>query len=146
MKVVVRLAILVAALLLVTNMAFAGSICDQQLCYDVTYTNDQGNVVWEDTMWVCLSDDGYGELYLYDDNYSCNLYLFGGGPGWFNASGAPAFGGKPKWSTWLGICPYYIAYSLQPIGEGYLLTGVEEYENSRYTVTGMQVPMSNCPE
>ena len=93
-----------------------------------------------------LCDDGTGELYAYEEDFSCNLYLFGGGPGWFNATGAPAFGGKPNWSTWLAIkCSIDEAFSLQPIGEGYLLTGVGEYMDGRYTVTGKKVPMSNCP-
>jgi hypothetical protein len=149
MKAAVRLAILVAALLLVANMAFAAPVCDQELCYDTTYTDDEGNVVWEDTLWVCLNDDGTGGIYQYLTDFSCDLYLFGGGPGWFNATGAPAFGGKPKWSTWLAIkCSSYIdaAYSLQPIGDGYLLTGLEEFMSDRYAVTGKKVPMSNCPD
>ena len=52
MKVAVRLAILVAALLLVTNMAFADGCQGQELCYDVSYTDNQGNVVFNDTLWV----------------------------------------------------------------------------------------------
>jgi hypothetical protein len=145
MKVILRLAILVAALLLVTNMAFAKLVCDQELCYDMTYTDNQGNVVWEEPLWVCLNDDGTGETYQYLSNFSCDLYLFGGGPGWFNATGAPAFGGKPNWSQWLAIkCSTDAAYSLQPIGDGYLLTGVEEFHDGRLAVMGMRVPMSNC--
>jgi len=148
MKVAVKLAILVAALLLVVNMAFAADGCQgQELCYDVSYTDNQGNVVFNDTLWVDLCDNGTGELYAYEEEFSCNLYLFGGGPGWFNATGAPAFGGKPNWSTWLAIkCSIDEAFSLQPIGEGYLLTGINEYHDGRYAVTGKKVPMSNCPE
>jgi hypothetical protein len=148
MKVILRLAILVAALLLVTNMAFAAPHCEQEFCYDVTFTDDTGNVVWEDTLWVCLMDYGTTGMTLqYLDGIFCNLYSFGGGPGWFNATGAPAFGGKPNWSTWLAIkCSTDAAYSLQPIGDGYLLTGVEEYLGGRYAVTGKKIPMSNCPD
>ena len=42
MKVAVRLAILVATLLLVTNMAFA-QCCDQLACYDIVATAENGN-------------------------------------------------------------------------------------------------------
>jgi len=147
MKAAVMPAILVAALLLVTNMAFAAPACDQELCYDVTFTDDEGIAVWEDFLWVCLSDYGTGKTYQYLTGFGCDLYLFGGGPGWFNATGAPAFGGKPNWSTWLAVkCSINEAYSLQPIGEGYLLTGVNEYNDGSYAVTGKKVPMSNCPD
>jgi len=147
MQVVVRLAILFASLLLVTNMAFAAPIqCSQELCYDLTYTDNQGQVVWADTMWVCLKDNGIGEVYFYEaDCDSGDLYLFGGGPGWFNASGDPAFGGKPNWSQWLTNCGTAF-YSLQPIGEGFFMTGVEANEGLRLAINGKKVPMLNCPE
>jgi hypothetical protein len=60
MKVAGRLAILVAALLLVTNMAFANG-CDQAVCYNIiaTYENGDTNTdYWE----VCLYNDGTGSL------------------------------------------------------------------------------------
>ena len=61
MKVVVRLAILVAALLLVTNMAFAKSYVIKIICYDILATDENGNTnsdFWE----VCLNNDGTGSL------------------------------------------------------------------------------------
>jgi hypothetical protein len=146
MKLVVRLAIVVAALLLVTNMAFAK--CDQELCYNITYTEEDTGYVYEDTLSICLSSNGFGFLYSYLDQWGCDMYLFGGGPGWFNTSGSPAFGGNPSWSQWLAVCsdaPGGV-YSLQPIGEGYYLTGVEEYDQTRYTVKGQKVSLSNCPD
>jgi hypothetical protein len=89
MKVVVRLAILLATLLLVTNMSFANGICDKPICYDIIGTDENGNTntdFWE----VCLNDDGIG-LLLSDKTGTYELYLFGGGPGWFNTSGGPGF-------------------------------------------------------
>ena len=81
MKVAVRLAILVAALLLVTNMAFA--FCDQFICYDIVATYENGNTntdYWE----VCLNNVGNGTLTSDNTDSYYELYLFGGGPGWFN--------------------------------------------------------------
>jgi len=59
MKAAVRLAILVAALLLFTNMAFAQ--CDQEVCYNITATFENGYTdsdYWE----VCLYNEGTGNL------------------------------------------------------------------------------------
>jgi hypothetical protein len=145
MKVAVRLAILVAALLLVTNMAFAA--CDQTVCYNITATYENGNTnsdYWE----VCLYNEGTG--YLYSDNAETNydLYLFGGGPGWFNTSGDPAFGGKPRYTTWVANSKNESGF-LQPIGDGvgadgYMLTGEGESNGYRYTILGNKVPCISC--
>jgi hypothetical protein len=143
MKVVVRLAILVAALLLVTNMAFAK--CDNLICYDIVATDEYGNTnsdLWE----VCLNNTGTGSL-CSDNAETCyQLYLFGGGPGWFNTSGYPGFvNGNPKWATWIAHGEYESGF-LQPIGEGGgggdLLTGegVHIGGSTRYTVQGKKVP------
>ena len=60
MKVAVRLAILVATLLLVTNMAFAQ--CDQEVCYDIVATFENGYI--DTDYWdVCLDDEGTGMLH-----------------------------------------------------------------------------------
>jgi hypothetical protein len=137
MKVLMRLAIVLAILLLVTNMAFAQ--CDQDYCYSITATDEYGNTdtdLWE----VCLNNNGIGELCSMKLQNCLSLYLFGGGSGWFNTSGDPAFGGKPNWSAWVagGINGSGL---LQPIGEGLLLTGEGVSSNeTRYTVQGMKVP------
>jgi hypothetical protein len=137
MKVAVRLAIVVATLLLVTNMAFAG--CDNLICYDIIATDEYGNTnsdFWE----VCLYDDGTGSLYSNNAETSYNLYLFGGGPGWFNTSGSPAIGGNPRWTTWIARGESEAGF-LQPIGDGNMITGEGvRIENTRYTVKGMKVP------
>ena len=57
MKVIVRLAILVATLLLVTNMAFA-QCRDQLICYDIVVTFENGDT-YDDFWEVCLNDEGY---------------------------------------------------------------------------------------
>jgi hypothetical protein len=144
MKVVVRLAILVATLLLVTNMAFAGcSIEDQSVCYNIIATYENGNT-YSDYWEVCLNNCGIGSLYSDNAETTYNLYLFGGGPGWFNTSGDPAFGGKPRYTTWIAHGEYESGF-LQPIGDGvgadgYMLTGEGQSDGYRYTVLGMKVP------
>jgi len=155
MKVLVRPAILVAALLLVTNLAFA--LCYQLICYDIIATQENGNTnsdFWE----VCLNNDGTG--YLFSDNNPGNtyaLYLFGGGPGWFNTDGSPKFGENPNWITWIGNPNWttWIAHGanesgfLQPIGQGsskgVLLTGEGVRNGIRYTVQGKIVPCNQRP-
>ena len=46
-----------------------------------------------------------------------DLYLFGGGPGWFNTSGDPAIGGNPRYTTWIARGKNESGF-LQPIGDG----------------------------
>jgi hypothetical protein len=137
MKVAGRLAILVAALLLVTNMAFAPE-CYQPLCYDIVATYENGNTntdYWD----VCLNNGSTGTLYSENADTTYSLYLFGGGPGWFNTSGSPAIGGNPQWTTWIARGEYESGF-LQPLGDGYMLTGEGESYGYRYTVQGMKVP------
>jgi len=139
MKLVVRLVIVVAALLLVTNMAFAKK-CDQELCYDVIITDEYGasNDTWE----VCLNDeDGTGSGSSLNHSDFFDIYLYGGGPGWFNTSGDPAIGGNPRWSIWI-VSGEDQAGFLQPIGDGYMITGAGEREGTRSTLQGIKVP---CP-
>jgi hypothetical protein len=137
MKVAVRMAILIAALLLVTNMAFAR--CYQEACYDIVATDETG-YTYSDFWVVCLNNDGTGSLISENaDVTDYNLYLFGGGPGWFNTSGDPAIGGNPIWTTWIARGTYASGF-LQPLGDGYMLTGEGENNGTRYTVQGMKVP------
>ena len=141
MKVAVRLAILVATLLLVTNMAFAQ--CDQVICYDIVATFENGNTNTDD--WeVCLNNSGTGTLLSDNTGDTYSLYLFGGGPGWFNTSGDPAIGGNPRYTTWVAWGANQAGF-LQPIGDGvgfpgYLLTGEGESGGNRYTIAGKKVP------
>jgi hypothetical protein len=146
MKILLRLAILVAALSLVTNMAFAS--CYQFICYDIIATQENGNTN-SDFWQVCLNNNGTG--YLFSDNDPGNtysLYLFGGGPGWFNTDGSPQSGenpnfitsiGNPNWTTWIAHGANESGF-LQPIGEGYMLTGEGvRIGNTRYTIQGEKV-------
>jgi hypothetical protein len=136
MKVVVSLAILVAALLLVSNMAFAQ--CDQLLCYDIVTTDEHGNTIPD--LWIgCFYNNGVGLGHSVNENYDVDLYLFGGGPGWFNTSGDPAIGGNPRYTTWI-IQSEDVSGYLQPIGDGYMLTGEGVQNGTRYTIKGVSVP------
>jgi len=141
MKAAVRLAILVAALLLFTNMAFAQ--CDQEVCYNITATFENGYTdsdYWE----VCLYNEGTGNLFSENTDNTYDLYLFGGGPGWFNTSGDPAIGGTPRYTTWIAWGKNESGF-LQPIGDGvgapgYLITGEGQNDGNRYTIMGTKVP------
>jgi len=148
MKAAVRLAILVAALLLVTNMAFAQCPIDNQLvCYEIVATAENGYI--DDDEWeVCLDSEGTGTLYSENTDDTYDLYLFGGGPGWFNTSGDPAFAGKPRYTTWIAQGrdeEDNESGFLQPIGDGvgadaYMLTGEGVRNGTRYTIIGNKVP------
>jgi hypothetical protein len=147
MKAVMRLAIVLATLLVVSHVAFAQTQCDSigscdtELCYDVTIT-DQNGTTYHDTWFVCLQNDGTGELS--SDNDGCfTLYQFGGGPGWFNTAGNPMFGGNPFWTSWIADNMYGRSGYLQPQGAGgLLLTGEGHDGSTRYTVSGKKIP---CP-
>jgi hypothetical protein len=112
--------------------------CAQELCYQITATDENGAT--NSDLWaVCLGSGGTGFLQSDNANTNYNLALFGGGPGWFNTSGSPAIGGKPGWTTWIARGTYETGF-LQPIGDGYMLTGEGERNGTRYTVEGKQVP------
>jgi hypothetical protein len=160
MKTILKLTILLATLLLATNMSFANGICDQTICYDIVGTDENGNT-YSDYWRACLNNYGTGSLYSQNAGTSYNLYLFGGGPGWFNTSGGPGFAnGNPNYTTWIArgtngaacqtepslstVCASISNESgfLQPIGEGGLLTGEGVRNGNKYTVQGKRVP---CP-
>jgi len=150
MKGILKLTILVASLLLVTNVVFAQTpapVCQGELfCYNITATDENSNTN-NDNWVVCLvSDIGVGWLYSYNADAYYDLYLFGGGPGWFNTSGGPGFAnGDPNYTTWIAHGPNESGF-LQPIGEGSskgaLLTGegVHIGGSTRYTIQGKKVP------
>jgi hypothetical protein len=112
-------------------------ICNELICYDIIRIIENGytdNDSWE----VCLKNDGTGSLESYNAGYY-NLYLFGGGPGWFNTNGYPGFiNGAPKWATWIARGKNESGF-LQPIGEGLLLTGEGVQNGTRYTIQGKKV-------
>ena len=98
MNVMVKLAMVVAALLFVTNMAFAFPPCDEEVCYNVIYTDESGSSHPEG--WrACLLDNGTGQL-----NGFLDLALFGGGP--IN----PSFNLVPGWQTWILHAPTFSGY------------------------------------
>jgi hypothetical protein len=110
-------------------------------CYEITAIDENGNT--NNDFWkVYLNNDGTGLLLSSGAQQKYNLYLFGGGPGWFNTSGYPGFvNGDPKWSTWIARGKNESGF-LQPIGEGYMLTGEGVRNGNKYTVEGKRVP---CP-
>jgi hypothetical protein len=139
MKAVVRLALVVAALLVVTSVAFAS--CPNPVCYAVNITKDDGNVASR-TWRFCFNNDGTGWLQDLNDG-GIPLRLFGGGPGWFNQTGSPAFGGNPQWTAWLSAYGQTPSLYLQPQGAGgVLLTGIADAAGSPWTIKGTKVP---CP-
>ena len=142
MKVMVRLAILVAALLLVNNLAFAAP-CDQEFCYDVAST-DQNGIPLAGTWRVCLYDDGRG--FLKDSGSQYILRLFGGGPGWFNTNGSPGFtNGDPKFTEWV-LHSSAISYYIHPLEGGALLSAIGIGGNGSvwFSTTAVQVPLASC--
>ena len=146
MKVVVRLAIVLATFLLVANMAPAAfAACEQEYCYEITSTDQNGNTM-SDTWDVCLGDDGTGTLFSYNATTTYSLYLFGGAPGTVNTAGLPALGGHPGWTTWVASGPSASGF-LQPMppgGGGLIISGEGQQGGTRYTINGTRVSMSNC--
>lgn len=135
MKAMVSLAILVAALLLVTNMVFAD--CVKELCYEITSTDEYGNTDY-DYWFACLKDDGIGWLYSDNADRWYKLYLFAGGPGGYLTEQGPPL---VEWPTW-------IAKDKDGDNVGHIWTNAyysnliaagERY-GTRYTVKGHQVP------
>jgi|WetSurSiteA1Bulk_404760.scaffolds.fasta_scaffold39278_2 hypothetical protein len=126
MKLVVRLVILIAALLLVTNVSFAAPPCDEHVCYDVLFTAENGSSHTEG--WdVCLNHDGTGTL-----SGLTPLALFGDG-----SITDIGFDAHPKWTKWImhstaisGEISTDI-YGLSLWGEGYISAA-----NSRFKVQG----------
>jgi hypothetical protein len=111
---------------------------DNPICYDIIATDENGNT--NNDFWLaCLYNDGTGILNSFNLGVHYQLYLFGGGPGWFNTNGFPGFvNGNPKWATWIAHGEYESGF-LQPIGEGLLLTGEGVQNGTRYTIQGKKV-------
>lgn len=152
MKVVVRLAIVITALLLVSNMAFAltSTDCtgDQVVCYNVTVSYPD-ETAFSFIYKFCLNNDGTGNLCFPPSACVDYLKAYGGGPGWFNFSGDPQYGENPNWSIWVANLTFSgFSGIYQPIGEGYLLTGVETYpgaSGARGIAKGIKVQCPSLP-
>jgi len=131
MKVLVKLAMLVATLLLVANISFAAS-CDEQVCYAVTVTYQDDTSHGE--LWnVCLNDNATGNI------SGLPIYLFGDGPLW------SSFDKNTRWTKWIINMPapalvvgdiWTDIYGMFLNGEGYAGATI----NMRWKVTGMKVP------
>jgi len=131
MKVFLILAMLVATSLVVTNMAFAIPICDEQVCYDVLST-DEDSISHTEGWLVCLNNDATGILMGIHP-----LALFG------NGTIGSGFNAHPKWTKWIihstGISGEITTdiFGIFLWGEGYVTA-----TNSRFIVQGTKVP---CP-
>jgi len=143
MKIAARLAIIIATLLLVSSTAFAIA-CDEEYCYQITSSN-----ALIDYWAVCLNDSGTGSLYDYLLQTSYTLYLFGGGPGWFNTDGGPfPLAGHPAWTIWVAYGPGPTSGFVQPMppgAGGSIISGEGERNGTKFTIIGTKVALSNCP-
>lgn len=127
MKVMIRLAIIIAALLMVSNVAFADPTnCtgDQVVCYNCNATSAGGQTSYDFPTKFCLNDDGTGNVCAIGISCADYLKLFGGGTGWYNFEGDPPIGGNPNWSLWGAYWSTGGSAIYQPFGDGYLVTGV----------------------
>jgi hypothetical protein len=148
MKTVVRLAMVVAALLVVSigNVEAQCILpaCDESLCYDITATaeNMTGG---EDTWFICLHDNGDGQFYSQDLSPTVvQMHLFGGGLGWPNFTGNPMFGGNPNWTMWIAHSSSRAGF-LRTIGPGKdLIEAFGDQSGLRFIATGKKVALSNC--
>jgi hypothetical protein len=138
MKVLMRVMILFAAVLLVGNMAFANDNgCDRLVCYEITATDEHGNTL-NDFWFVCLNDKGYGVLYSDYADREYNLYLFDQ-PAFYSTE-KPGWG----WSTWMLLDSYgNSAAHIWTQALGIYLQGAGVRDGTRYTATGKQVPCEN---
>jgi|WetSurSiteA1Bulk_404760.scaffolds.fasta_scaffold16317_2 hypothetical protein len=147
MKILLKLAIIIAALLVVANMSYAAPICSgQKLCYNMTQHLNDGSHV-NCTATFCLNEDGSGTSCFSNGEDSCGgcltLSLFGGEKAWYNFNGDPQPSGKPMWTTWLCIdCSAGVLF--QTLEGGLLLTGVtsDSTGTTKTTISAFQIP---CP-
>ena len=137
MKLFIRLAILVATFLLITNMAFAIT-CDEEVCYNSTSIFSNGSTS-SAAIWVCLNDDATGAMLPIGVGPVpvIPLALFGGGPHWFD------FDAHPKWTTWI-LSPDVLPVSgyIWLTEGGYYFNGEGISSGARWIMKGVKVP---CP-
>lgn len=135
MKVLVKLAVLVVTVLLVTNMAFADCEVGPESCYNVTVTGEFGDT--HDDIWnVCFYPDGKGTLHSELADATYNLYAFGGSPLW------PSFDLTPSPSTWIVDSGAFRAGHIWTTEGGYYIHGEGHGSGIRYITIGTKVP---CP-
>jgi hypothetical protein len=147
MKVMVRMSMILAVLLVVASAAFAAPPIpctgDEEFCYLLTTFFENGSSD-QALVKICLNNDGTGKLFL-PDLGNVDLDLFGGGPFWTNFEGSPAFGGHPNWSTWITRPNPNLSLYLQPSEggpTGALLTGEGYVVQYRVIIQGTKLA---CP-
>jgi hypothetical protein len=141
MKIILKLAILVATMLLVTNMAFA---CDEEVCYDATSIYPDGSSS-NAAFIACLNDDATGSMQPLSPGPVpvFPLVLFGDGPLFFG------FDKHHMWTTWImnyvgpGISAsgyfWFTEGGYYLYGEGYTGDGIT---GMRWIMKGTRIP---CP-
>jgi len=138
MKIMVKLAIVFATLLLITNMAFAFP-CVQESCYEVYSTKVDGSVDSEGFWSVCLYNSGMG--FLCEDDGCMMLYEYSGGPASYSTNVNPIPGYLFS-NVWL-VYGTDVAYYINSVG-GVYITGVVYDEGERSTIKGIKVDLLNC--
>ena len=139
MKVALKLAIILASLLLVANVVFAQDGQDGTcVCYAVTITADGGYIgpdLWE----LCIEEGPWGILCSYGAEECNDVALFGGGPD------TASLNEVPLWVTGIviggeggGEGGYFWTS-----GGGLYINGVGYTEGERFIGRGQRV---NCPE
>jgi hypothetical protein len=137
MKVLMRVMILFAAVLLAGNMAFANG-CDREVCYEVE-ASSEGVLGYNDFWFVCLNDNGTGYLYSERSYEEYDLYLFSQ-PAFYSTE-KPGWG----WGSWILVgeenglrIDHVWTQAL-----GLYLQGASVESGTRWTMNGKQVPCFN---
>ena len=146
MKFILKLAIVIASLLFIANVALANGVVPCT-CYEVTITPEEGPA-FSDLWEICVFEGGTEGVLCSDAAEDCyDLALFGGGPN------TPSFDMVPLWTTALiigdGIEEDVIGINRIEDGgrNGYIWTsggglyvyGVGQDDGNRYTAKGRKV-------
>jgi hypothetical protein len=145
-KVVVSLAILAVTLLLVSNMAFAGS-CDHEYYYDVymaqqPFVGDPYDDGYDACWDLCINDNGTGSVY--DGDETGTLYQFGQRPassGDLNNDGESLLSARNGWKSFIGEVngPSVEALYLQLDHTMLHLTGLAVFPVGKAVINGYSV-------
>jgi len=130
MKVIWRLAIVLASLLLVNNLVFAGAPCT---CYDVVVTHENGTP-YNDSWEICTDEvDMDGELWSEEADKSYGLHVFGGGPS------TASFDMTPSWTSWV-VSGDDTSGHMWTTCDGVVIYAQGHNEGIRYIAKGSKVP------
>ena len=132
MRVIWRLAIVLASLLLVNNLVFAQAApCT---CYDVLVTHENSDT-FTDSWEICTDEvEMVGKLWSEEADNTYSLQVFGGGPS------TPSFDITPSWTSWViggydGTSGY-----MWTTCDGIFIFAQGHNEGIRYIAKGSKVP------